>query len=84
MSKKIKKKILMEEFDILKKTIFNLYDVLEEIDLLQKTEPENTQELFLTIKNISEQFKIISREENKYLNKIKSKKDVNEYRKDRS
>lgn len=84
MSNKIKKEILMKQFDILKKTIFNLYDVLEEIDLLQKTEPENTEELFLTIKNISEQFKIISREENKYLSEIKSKKDVNEYRKDRS
>lgn len=84
MSTKTKKENLMKQFDVLKKTIFNLYDVLEEIDYLQKTESENTEELFFTVKNIVDQFKMISKEETKYLSEIKSKKDVNEYRKDRS
>lgn len=84
MSTKIKKESLIKQFDTLKKTIFNLYEVLEEIDVLQKTENENTEELFFTLKNIVEQFKIINKEETKYLSEIRSKKNINEYRKDRS
>lgn len=84
MSSKMKKEYLKNQIDILKETVSYLYDVLSEIDELQKTKDENIDELFFTVETLVEQFLKIKKEETKYLNQIRKKKQANEYRKDRS